>query len=159
MSRSFPGDFQSTLDWDTGINLPILFRGSWKLQPSLGISNTTSGPFALRNRNTGGAWVQQGKRFRVGVSSTPTLFAFFPGIGPLQRIRHSISPVISYNFEPAADVPEEYARAIAGRARRSSCGATPGSSAPGGIVADLRGEAAGRAAATPRRPTRPSCES
>ncbi len=112
VSRLFAGDFQSTLDWDTGINLPILFRGSWKLQPSLGISNTTSGPFALRNRNTNGAWVQQGKRFRIGVSSTPTLFAFFPGIGPLQRIRHSLSPVISYNYEPAADVPEEYARAI-----------------------------------------------
>ncbi|CAN5894964.1 hypothetical protein BH24GEM1_BH24GEM1_23070 [soil metagenome] len=112
VSRSFPGDFRSTLDWNTGINLPILFRGSWKLQPALGISNTTSGPFALRNRNTGGAWVQQGKRFRIGVSSTPTLFAFYPGIGPLQRIRHSFSPVISYNFEPAADVPEAYARAI-----------------------------------------------
>ncbi len=111
--RVFPGDFQSTLDWNTGINLPILFRGSWKLQPSLGISNTTSGPFALRNRNTGGAWVQQGKRFRFGASSAPTLFAFFPGIGPLQRIRHSFSPVISYSYEPAANVPEEYARAIA----------------------------------------------
>ncbi len=111
--RVFPGDFQSTLDWNTGINLPILFRGSWKLQPSLGISNTTSGAFAIRNRNTNGDWVQQGKRFRIGVSSTPTLFAFFPGIGPLQRIRHSFSPVISYNFEPAADIPEEYAQAIA----------------------------------------------
>ena len=111
--RSFPGDFESTLDWNTGINLPILFRGSWKLQPSLGISNTTGGPFALRNRNTDGAWVRQGKRFRLGVSSAPTLFAFFPGFGPLQRIRHSFSPVISYAYEPAADVPEEYARAIA----------------------------------------------
>jgi sec-independent protein translocase protein TatC len=111
--RVFPGDFQSTLDWDTGISLPILFRGSWKLQPSLGIANTTGGPFALRNRSTGGAWVQQGKRFRLGVSATPTLFAFFPGIGPLQRIRHSFSPVITYGFEPAADVPEEFARAVA----------------------------------------------
>jgi hypothetical protein len=113
VSRSFRGDFRSTLDWDTGINLPILFRGSWKLQPSLGISNTTAGPFALRNRNTGGAWVQQGKRFRIGVSSTPTLFAFFPGLGPLSRIRHSFSPVINYGYEPAADIPVEYARANA----------------------------------------------
>jgi Tat protein translocase TatC len=115
--RVFAGDFQSSLDWNTGINLPILFRGSWKLQPSLGISNTTSGPFALRNRNTGGSWVQQGKRFRIGVGASPTFFAFFPGIGPLQRIRHSLSPVISYSYEPAADVPEEYARAIAGPGR------------------------------------------
>jgi hypothetical protein len=67
----------------------------------------------LRNRNTDGDWVRQGKRFRIGVSSTPTFFAFFPGIGPLQRIRHSLSPVISYSYEPAADIPEEYARALA----------------------------------------------
>ena len=113
VNRTFSGDFASSVDWNTGINLPILFRGSWKLQPSLGISNTTGGPFMLRNRNTNGDWVHQGKRFRIGVTSTPTLFAFFPGIGPLQRIRHSLSPVISYSYEPAADVPEEFARATA----------------------------------------------
>ena len=39
--------------------------------------------------------------------------AFFPGIGPLSRIRHSFSPVITWNYQPAADVPEEFARAIA----------------------------------------------
>lgn len=112
--RAFTGRFESTLDWDTGINLPVLFRGSWKLQPVIGIANVAAGqPFALRNRNTGGDWVQQGKRPRFGISSSPTLFGFFPGIGPLSRIRHSVSPVISYNYEPAADVPEEFARAIA----------------------------------------------
>ncbi len=114
VSQTFPGRFSSTLDWDTGINLPVLFRGSWKLQPVLGIANVAAGqPFALRNRTTNGDWVQQGKRFRLGVSSSPTLFGFFPGIGPLSRIRHSLSPVITYNYEPAADVPEEFARAIA----------------------------------------------
>ena len=114
VTRTFPGRFESTLDWDTGINLPVLFRGSWKLQPVLGIANAAAGqPFALRNRNTNGDWVRQGKRLRFGVSSSPTLFGFFPGIGPLSRIRHSVSPVITYNYEPAADVPEEFARAIA----------------------------------------------
>jgi sec-independent protein translocase protein TatC len=114
VSRTFPGRFESTLDWDTGINLPVLFRGSWKLQPVLGIANAAAGqPFALRNRNTNGDWVRQGKRPRFGVSSSPTLFGFFPGIGPLSRIRHSVSPVITYNYEPAADVPEEFARAVA----------------------------------------------
>ncbi|HYC31957.1 MAG TPA: putative LPS assembly protein LptD, partial [Gemmatimonadales bacterium] len=114
VTRTFPGSFESTLDWDTGINLPVLFRGSWKLQPVIGIANAAAGqPFALRNRNTNGDWVRQGKRPRFGVSSSPTLFAFFPGIGPLSRIRHSFSPVITYNYEPAADVPEEFARAIA----------------------------------------------
>jgi Tat protein translocase TatC len=114
VNQVFSGSFRSALDWDTGINLPVLFRGSWKLQPSLGIANAAAGqPFRLRNRATNGDWVQQGKRFRLGLSASPTLFGFFPGIGPISRIRHSVSPVITYNYEPAADVPEEFARAIA----------------------------------------------
>jgi Tat protein translocase TatC len=112
VTSTFLGDFESGIDWDTGINLPILFRGSWKLQPIVGVANTTSGPFAIRNRNTGGAFVRQGKRFRFAASASPTLFAFFPGLGLASRVRHSFSPTISWNFSPAADVPEEYAQAI-----------------------------------------------
>jgi Tat protein translocase TatC len=112
VTSTFLGDFESGIDWDTGINLPILFRGSWKLQPVLGVANTTSGPFAVRNRNTGGAFVRQGKRFRFAATASPTLFAFFPGLGLASRVRHSFSPTISWNFSPAANVPEEYAQAI-----------------------------------------------
>ncbi|MGH7512905.1 MAG: twin-arginine translocase subunit TatC [Gemmatimonadales bacterium] len=111
--RTFLSDFESSFDWDTGINLPVLFRGSWKIQPGIGVGNTTSGPFAIRNRNTNGDWVQQGKRFRFGATASPTLFGFFPGIGPLARIRHSLSPVITWNYQPAANVPEAFAQAIA----------------------------------------------
>lgn len=110
--RTFLGDFETGIDWDTGINLPVLFRGSWKLQPVLGIANTTGGPFAIRNRNTGGDFVRQGKRFRFAVSASPTLFAFFPGFGLASRVRHSLSPTISWNYSPAANIPEEYARAV-----------------------------------------------
>jgi Tat protein translocase TatC len=114
VTRTFLGDFSTGIDWDTGINLPVLFRGSWKLQPVLGIANTTSaGPFALRNRNTGGDFVRQGKRFRFALSSSPTLFAFFPGFGLASRVRHSLSPSISWNYSPAASVPEAFARAVA----------------------------------------------
>jgi Tat protein translocase TatC len=113
VSTTFPGDFQSSIDWNTGINLPTLFRGSWKLQPSVGIANSTSGPFGIRNRNTHGDFVYQGKRFRFGVTASPTLFAFFPGFGPLSRIRHSFSPIISFDYQPEANVPADYAAAVA----------------------------------------------
>ncbi len=112
VTRNFLGDFSTGIDWDTGINLPVLFRGSWKLQPAVGIANSTSGPFMLRNRNTGGDFVRQGKRFRFSASASPTLFAFFPGFGLASRIRHSLSPSLSWNYSPAANVPEEYARAL-----------------------------------------------
>ena len=80
--QTFLGDFQSSIDWDTGINLPVLFRGSWKLQPVVGVGNSTTGPFAIRNRATNGNFVRQGKRFRFGATASPTLFAFFPESAP-----------------------------------------------------------------------------
>ncbi|HEX6434649.1 MAG TPA: twin-arginine translocase subunit TatC, partial [Gemmatimonadales bacterium] len=113
ITQFFGGSFSSALDWNTGINLPVLFRGSWKVQPAVGIANTTSGPFLLRNRNTNGNFVHQGKRFRFSATASPTLFAFLPGFGLASRIRHSLSPSLSWNYSPAANVPEEYARAIA----------------------------------------------
>lgn len=107
------GDFASELNWETGINLPTVFRGSWKLQPSVGIANATGGAFMVRNRNTTGNWVRQGKRFNLGMTASPTFFGFFPGFGPISRIRHSISPVVTWSYSPAADINREYARAVA----------------------------------------------
>jgi Tat protein translocase TatC len=114
LAQTFPGDFSTAVDWQTSFNLPVLFQRTWKLIPSVGVANTTSGPFAIRNRATGGAFVLQGKRFNFALNSSPTFFGFFPGIGPLTRIRHSINPVLSYTYSPAADVPEEFARAVTG---------------------------------------------
>ncbi|MDH4046217.1 MAG: putative LPS assembly protein LptD, partial [Gemmatimonadota bacterium] len=119
-SLTFYGlDFATSVDWNTGFGLPTIFAGSWKLQPSVGIQNTTSGPFMIRNRNTNGAFVRQGKRLSFGASLSPSFFGFFPGFGPMSRIRHKISPTVRWTFAPAANVPEAYARAITRR------GATP----------------------------------
>jgi len=108
----FNEDFSTAIDWNTGINLPLLFPSTWKLQPTLGIRNATGGPFMIRNRATGGRFVQQGKRLSFGASLSPSLFGFFPGVGPLSRIRHAISPQISWAYSPSADVNEEYLRAL-----------------------------------------------
>ncbi|HJS47266.1 MAG TPA: putative LPS assembly protein LptD, partial [Gemmatimonadales bacterium] len=112
VDRVLTGDFSTALDWQTGLNLPLLFRGSWKLQPVVGVTNVTSGSFAIRNRRTGGDWVVQGKRVSLDLNATPTIFGFFGGFGPVQRLRHSFSPLVSFRFAPAADIPEDYARAV-----------------------------------------------
>jgi len=106
------GGFGSEFDWQTGINLPIVFRTSWKVTPTVGITNITSGPFAVRNERTDGQFIRQGKRLQFGVAVSPTFYGFFPGIGPLARIRHTIQPSLTYSYSPAADVPIEFARAI-----------------------------------------------
>ncbi|HEV8149999.1 MAG TPA: twin-arginine translocase subunit TatC [Gemmatimonadales bacterium] len=112
------GSFSTTFDWTTQIQLPILFRSSWKFTPSLGIGNSLEGaPFAVRNTLTGGGFVHQGKRFRLGASLSPTFFAFLPGLFGIAKIRHSISPSISYSSSPPASVSAEFARVIAGPGR------------------------------------------
>ena len=105
--------FRTDVDWQTSINLPSLFSGTWKLQPGIAILNSTSaGPFMVRNQFSGGEFVQQGKRLAFTASMSPTFFGFFPGFGPLTRIRHSISPIVGYQYAPPAKVPEAYARAL-----------------------------------------------
>ena len=109
----FDQTFSTSVDWNTGINLPSLFSGTWKLQPGIAIVNQTSaGPYMIRNQFTNGDFVQQGKRLQFSASVTPTFFGFFPGFGPIARIRHSISPIISYAYAPGATVSEAYRNAI-----------------------------------------------
>lgn len=112
VTTTFLGRYSSGLDWDTGINLPLLFRGSWKLQPSVGVTNVVSGqPYMVRNDATDGAWVSQAKRVAVNLSASPTFFGFYPGFAGFQRVRHSFAPVFNYSMAPSADIPEAFADA------------------------------------------------
>lgn len=113
VTRIANGGFSSDLSWDTGINLPLLFRSTWKLQPSVNIVNVLPGQaFAVRNERTGGDWVFQGKRAELRLTAAPTFFGFYGGIGPLSRIRHSISPNLSFAYSPPATVSEKFADAV-----------------------------------------------
>ena len=104
--------FETSLDWQTGIGLPVLFQGSWNFQPALQIVNTAPGAFLIRNEYTGGAFVAQSKRLQFAASLTPTFFGLFPGFGPVSRVRHALSPVLSWAYSPAAMIPQEYADAL-----------------------------------------------
>ncbi len=116
VTTAYTGSYTSGLNWDTGINLPLLFRGSWKLQPSVGVTNVVGGqPYLVRNESTNGEWVAQAKRFAFNLGASPTFFGFYPGFAGFQRIRHSITPVISYSMAPSADIPLDFALATAPR--------------------------------------------
>jgi hypothetical protein len=105
--------FQTTVDWSTGFTLPSLFSNSWKLQPSISVVNATSqGPTAIRNQFTGGSFVTQGKRLEFGATISPTFFGFFPGFGPLDRIRHSVQLLVRYAYAPSASVSDAFRHAI-----------------------------------------------
>jgi hypothetical protein len=110
--RFFDGFTQTRVDWRTQFSLPSFSRGKWNIAPSIQFANVDPGPFWVRSSLSGGRYVAQSKRpsFNLGIS--PTLFGFFPGIGPVTRIRHSFAPTIAWSVAPRGKVSEEYLRAI-----------------------------------------------
>jgi hypothetical protein len=110
-SVTFARDFTTTLDWSTGINLPTLLQGTWKVTPSVSFENVDPRPLIYRSQFSNGEYVRQTKRVRYGVSASPTFFGLFGGFGPVERFRHSISPVISYSYAGKGNVSDDYLRA------------------------------------------------
>ncbi|GLC27534.1 putative LPS assembly protein LptD [Roseisolibacter agri] len=121
-TRVFNQTYLSSLDWNTSFNLPRFLQGTWNVSPTVSLSNVDAGGLFVRSERTGGKWVAQRKRASVGVSSSPTFYAFPPGFGKVERFRHSINPVISYSYSPEARVSDEYLNAI-GRAPQGYLGA------------------------------------
>jgi hypothetical protein len=122
-TRIFARTFETNFDWNTSFNLPRLFQGTWKVSPSINVANVdpASGLF-VRTERSGGKWVQQNKRLSYGLSATPTLYAMLPGFGPVAKVRHSITPSLSYSYSPSATVSDEYLAAL-GRTRVGYLGA------------------------------------
>ena len=114
VSRITGGTFESSANIETGINLPQLFSGTWKMQPTIGVRNVLPGEgFLVRNERTNGQWIQQSKRLELSLAAAPAFFGFFNrGIGPFDRFRHTLSPSLRMEWSPEADVPEEFARAV-----------------------------------------------
>jgi hypothetical protein len=110
--RFFDGFTQTRVDWRTSFSLPSFSRGKWNLAPSIQLANVDPGPFWVRSTLSGGRYVAQSKRPSINLSASPTLFGFFPGVGPVTRIRHSFSPSLAWSVAPRGQVSEEYLRAI-----------------------------------------------
>jgi hypothetical protein len=110
--RVFAKTFSTELDWQTSISLPSFFQGSMKVAPSISFQNVDGHAFWIRSEQSGGKFVHQTKRPVAGLSATPTLFALFPGFGAVTRFRHSITPVLTYNYAPSADISTEFLRAL-----------------------------------------------
>ncbi|MFM2140029.1 MAG: hypothetical protein RLZZ25_294 [Gemmatimonadota bacterium] len=121
VDRVYQRTYESSLDADISIGLPQFLQGTWNLTPSVTASNVDPGGFAVRTFRSNGAWVTQRKRLSYGLGVSPTIYALFPGIGPVERLRHAISPTLSYSYSPQASVPDAFLAAT-GRTRAGYLG-------------------------------------
>ncbi len=108
-TRLFAQTYNTSIDWTTGIDLPSLFQGTWNMVPSLGIENADAGAaFMIRTQFTGSEFVTQPKRPLVGLSVSPTFYGLFGGFGDVARFRHSLTPVLTFNYAPAANISNQF---------------------------------------------------
>jgi hypothetical protein len=122
VTRVFARTFETSVDWTTSFNLPRFFQGTWNLSPSINVQNVDQGGLFVRTERSGGKFVSQAKRLSYALSASPTLYAMLPGVGPIAKLRHSITPGVSFSYSPAASVSDEFLQAI-GRSRVGYLGA------------------------------------
>lgn len=138
--RVYARRFQTSFDWNTSFNLPRFFQGTWNLSPTISINNVDpQGGLLVRSTRSAGNWVAQTKRLSYGMSSSPTLYAQFPGIGPIARFRHTIAPSFNYSYSPASNVSDAFLSAL-GRTRLGYLGALAQNRVSMGLTTDLEGK-------------------
>ncbi|MBV6522686.1 MAG: LPS-assembly protein LptD [Gemmatimonadaceae bacterium] len=108
-TRVYKRTYVTDLNWETSFSLPSFSQGKWQVSPNITFQKVDgrSGLF-VRSERTGGKWVAQSLRPSVGLSISPTFYGFFPGFGPLSRIRHSVQTGLSYAYTPASKVSDEF---------------------------------------------------
>jgi hypothetical protein len=120
--RVFARTYKTNVDWDFSFNLPSFSQGRWNLAPNVSFQKVDGrGGLWVRSERTGNTFVSQGLRPSFGLGVSPTFYGFFGGVGPIERIRHSIQPQLSFSYAPEGDVSDAYLAAIGGvRSRYSS---------------------------------------
>lgn len=112
VERVFARTFSTEVDWDTQFSLPQFLPTTLKLSPSIRLSNVDPRGYWVRTEQSGGRYVHQSKRLSYGISASPTVFGLLPGFGLASRLRHTITPQISYSYAPAAEVNKEFLSAL-----------------------------------------------
>ncbi|MEP6765255.1 MAG: putative LPS assembly protein LptD [Gemmatimonadaceae bacterium] len=153
-TRIFARTFQTNFDWNTSFNLPRFFTGSWNLSPNISFNNVDpGGGLFVRTERSGGEWVGQSKRPSFSLSASPTFYAQFPGIGPITRFRHSISPSITYSMSPSSNVSDEFLKAL-GRTRTGYLGALAQNRIGLSLATNIEGKLRSKADTTPDAPAK-----
>jgi hypothetical protein len=111
-------------------------RNRFKIAPTVALTNVDPRPFWIRSYLTGGTLVHQSKRLTYGISASPTVFGLWPGFGPFRRLRHSVSPTLSYTMAPRASIPRAYLAAV-GETHQRYLGTLPQSAISLGLSQNL----------------------
>jgi hypothetical protein len=89
------------INWNTGISFQQRLMGTTTFTPGLSLRGEL-----VEGDTTGGQRVSAPTRIDFSAALRTDLFGFFPGLGPIERIRHRISPSITYSYSPEPTVTQ-----------------------------------------------------
>ena len=90
-----PRDARRSVSWNSSLNYQQRLIGTTTLTPRLALRGEMVGSDA-----TGNELVAAPVRLEFGSELRTDIFGFWGGVGPFSRIRHKISPSISYAYSP-----------------------------------------------------------
>ncbi|HUF25741.1 MAG TPA: putative LPS assembly protein LptD [Gemmatimonadaceae bacterium] len=153
VTRIFDRTHRTSINWETGFELPGMSRGRWNIAPSVSLVNVDpSAGFWVRTERTGGEFVRQTKRLRYSLGISPTLFGLWPGFAGFERFRHALSPSLSWSYSPKGDVSDEFLAAI-NQTRPTYIGALPAHQLSLGLSQNIEGRLRAAETDTASQPT------
>lgn len=102
------GGREDRASWNASLGYQQNLIGSTTLTPSLGFSQEVR-----RDSLTDFEYLQAPMRVNFGASLSTAIFGFIePGFGPFERIRHRISPTLTFTYSPAVEQNEAQRQAF-----------------------------------------------
>jgi hypothetical protein len=98
---SLPERTERRMQWNTGINWQQRLIGTTTFTPGLSLRGEV-----LEGDTTGGDRVAAPTRLDFNASLRTDLYGFIAGFGPIQRIRHRVSPSFSYTYSPSPSITQ-----------------------------------------------------
>lgn len=96
-----PERYQKRIQWSTGLNFQQRLMGNTTFTPGLRMRGEM-----LEADTTGGERVAAPTRIDFSAALRTDLYAFIGGFGPIERIRHRISPGFSYSYSPSPTITD-----------------------------------------------------
>lgn len=90
-----PDRFRTSVSWQSSLDYQVDLMGSTTFKPTASLEGE-----AFASDSTGGELLQAPVRMNFGASMSTDLYGFFPGVGPFSRIRHKLSPGVSWRYSP-----------------------------------------------------------
>jgi hypothetical protein len=102
---------QATMDWSSSLSYTQRLVGSMSITPTISLTGQRLRSDTIPEVSSG--FVDGPVRLSFGAGLNTDLYAFFPGVGGFDAIRHKISPGFDYSYAPAV-VPTELQRRVFG---------------------------------------------